>query len=605
MHEQRGQFPVYAETRRSLEEHLTWSMLKAQVACNKVSISIPNYALALLPRLRYNVGGDGRPFPYQFLVFFSPSAKRIRGVRIGRVRAVLDAATNAAHAFSEGPGIWPVGDPIGISIDVTELSEDDNKLLAAYLAMGVPVEGELAKGLEPASISPEEAKELIIGRVLGKSALITEIPHDSPGFKPDSGSDDDALDYAQLDPAYEEHGFDADGVAMTEEQRQEAAADAYMEEIQGQEEEEHPMEEDPAPPYVQTESAAGAVFATSALQGSLEEPPSTTQPLLLTPTSTVESIPSSEAVSAASSSTPDVTLPRPRKSTVAARRSRNYRGPYVQPASSSSSSRSRPPFARRSPSPRRYSPPRHATSRAYSPARRQSYRRSPSPGYGQIRRRSPSPRGRGLPIVPGVRIIQTREQHRIVQDTDTGISALVPVMQVSSSQMGLDLSALIHPSIPEGPRGRIGPQGYTHPRPVEGSHESGGSRYPPRSRSPRRNYYSHPCSPSPRRSDHDSGHYSLCSGSQRSPPRRMDPPRHRSPRPGPTRRRDHEPALQDPMTVWGETTEDPALSWGNPDPPATASSLTPNPTPSSSSTAAKSSVIGNNSTPGAGPSGTS
>ena len=296
MHEQRGQFPVYAETRRSLEEHLTWSMLKAQVACNKVSISIPNYTLALLPRLRYNVGGDGRPFPYQFLIFFSPSTKRIRGVRIGRVRAVLDAATNAAHAFSEGSGNWPVGDPIGISIDVTELSKDDNKLLAAYLAMGVPVEGELAKGFEG-----------------------------SGAFKPDSGSDDDALDYAQLDPAYEEHGFDADGVAMTQEQRQEAAADVYMEEIQGQEEEEHPMEEDPVLPYVQTESAAGAVFATSALQGSLEEPPSSTQPLLFTPTSTVESIPSSEAVSAASSSTPDVTLPRPRKSTVAARRSRNYR----------------------------------------------------------------------------------------------------------------------------------------------------------------------------------------------------------------------------------------------------------------------------------------
>ena len=217
-------------------------------------------------------------------------------------------------------------------------------MLAAYLALGVPVEGELAKGLAPASVSLEEAKEVVIGRVLGKSALITEIPHDSPGFKPNTGTDNNTLDYAQLDPAYEEHGFDADGVVMTQEQRQEAAATAYMEEIQGQEEEEHPMEEDPVPPYVQAEPAAGTVFATSVLQGSLEEPPSTTQPLLLTPTSTVESIPSSEAVSVASSSTPDANLPHPRKSTVAARRSRNYRGPYVQPASSSSSSRSRPPF---------------------------------------------------------------------------------------------------------------------------------------------------------------------------------------------------------------------------------------------------------------------
>jgi len=85
MHEQRGQSLVYTETHRSLEEHLTQSMLRAQVACHKVSISLPNYALALLPRLRYTAGGDERPFPYQFLAFFSPSAKRIRGVRIGRV----------------------------------------------------------------------------------------------------------------------------------------------------------------------------------------------------------------------------------------------------------------------------------------------------------------------------------------------------------------------------------------------------------------------------------------------------------------------------------------------------------------------------------------
>ena len=52
--------------------------------------------------------------------------------------------------------------------------------------------------------------------------------------------------------------------------------------------------------------------------------------------------------------------------------------------------------------------------------------------------------------VPSVRIIQMQELHHIVQDTDMGISAIVPVMQVSSSQMGLDLSALMRPAIPEG-----------------------------------------------------------------------------------------------------------------------------------------------------------
>ena len=111
------------------------------------------------------------------------------------------------------------------------------------------------------------------------------------------------LDFAIIDLEYEEHGFDADSLIMTREQRQEAEAHAYMEEIQEPQEEEHPMEEDPAPPYVQAEPEAGTAFATSTLQTSLEEPAGSAPPQTLTPTSAVESIPSSEAVSAASSST--------------------------------------------------------------------------------------------------------------------------------------------------------------------------------------------------------------------------------------------------------------------------------------------------------------
>lgn len=587
MHEQRGQFPVYAETRRSLEENFTWSLLKAQLACNKASISLPNYALALVPRLRYSTGGDGRPFPYQFLTFFSPSAKRIRGVRIGRVRAVLDAATNAAHAFVNGPRNWPIGEPVGISVDVTDLSEDDTKLLAAYSALGVQVVGELPN---PASLSLEEARELVIGKVLGKSALITEIPQEAPGFSPDSGSDDDALDYAVLDPNYEEHGFDAEGLVMTQEQRQEAAALAFIEETQGPQGEEHPMEEDPAPPYAQAGTESGTAFATSTLQVSIDEPSSSLQPQTLTPTSAVESIPSSEAASAASSSAPDVTAPRPRNSTVGARRSRNYRGPYVQPASASSSSLSRPFPSRRSPSPRRYPPSRRSPERPYSSAGRQSYRRSPSPGYGQVRRRSPSPpamytgpyRGRSLPNTTGVRIIQTREQPRLVQDTDTGVSAIVQVMQVSSSQMGVDLPALMQSAIPEGPRGRIGPQGYA-PRPMEGPRDPSGARYSPRSRSPRRDYYPRPRSPSPRRSEPSSSLHSSRSGSQRSFPLRHDLPRRRSPRPGPSRRRRDEPVQPDPMTIWGESMDTPGRGWGNPDPQTANESSTSGAGPSSTS----------------------
>ena len=580
MHEQRGQFPVLAETRRNLERALNQSVLAAQLACCKVSISLPNYALSLIPRLRYSQGGDERPFPYQFLVFFTPSAKRIRGVRIGRVCAVLDATTNTAHAMEHGPGSWPVGEPVGISIDVDELTEEDKELLAAYMALGVQLEGETT-GLNLTPPPLELAKERVVGKVLGKAALIVEVPHDTPGFFPASGTDDDVLDYATIDPNHDEHGLDADGIVKTREVRREEEDFAYMEEATAPQEEDHPMEEDPAPPYVQTAPEAEA-FTTTALQVSLEEPAGGVLPQALTPTSAVESIPSSEAVLAASS-TQDLGAPSTRRSTVGARRSRNYRGPYVQPASSSSSSRSRPPPSRRTPSPRRHPPSRSASSQQYSPPGRHSFRRSPSPSYSPRYRRSPSPpaaamgplRGRSLQGAPGVRIIQTREQHRIVQDMDTGISALVPIMQVSSSQMGLDLSTLMQPVIPEGARGRIGPQGYAPLRPIEDSRGSSGSRYHPRSRSPRRDYHSRPRSPSPRRSDYNSGFHSSRSGSRRSPPRRFQPPHRRSPRPDPVRQQGPEPTQQDLIAAWGVSTAEPGLGWGSTttvpaaDPPST------------------------------------
>jgi hypothetical protein len=79
-----------------------------------------------------------------------------------------------------------------------------------------------------------------------------------------------------------------------------------MEELQGQQGEEHPMEEDPALPYALAEPKVRTIFTTSTLQVLLEEPASSTQLPELTPTSVVESIPSSEVVSATYSSTPDI-----------------------------------------------------------------------------------------------------------------------------------------------------------------------------------------------------------------------------------------------------------------------------------------------------------
>jgi hypothetical protein len=208
-------------------------------------------------------------------------------------------------------------------------------------------------------------------------------------------------------------------------------------------------------------------------------------------------------------------------------------------------------------------PVRHASSRHYSSQERLYQRRSPSPDYDQIRRRQPSPpiatldplRGRNVARAPGVRIIQTQEQHRIVQDTDTGISALVPILQVSSSQMGLDLSALMRPSVPDSQPGRIGPSSRA-PRPIQSSRGFGESRYHSRSRSPRRDYQSrrrspprHPspprrrASPSPRRTFPPPNQH--LRGSRREQPRRVSPA-----------------PVVDPVQWGGIVTPEPLAGWG-------------------------------------------
>lgn len=479
---------------------------------------------------------------------------------------------------------WPKGEPVGITIDVDEISEEDGLTIAAYQALGVPRQGPMPSELMLATLTREEARDVLLGKTLGKSVPVTNIPDVVLGFDPDSGTDDDALYYAAIAPDYKDHNLNADGEAKTRGQRQEEADYALLDNLHAQQEEETIREDDPIPPYEPTQPGNENTFTISTLQTSLEESANAEPAQSLTPASASMSIPSSKAVSATSSQL-DVHSSRAGRSTVAARRSRNYQGPYTQPVSSS---RPRLPRIHRSPSRTRHyspppsrhaSPPRHGSSRRYSPQNRDYNRCSLSPDRRPMRRRSPTPpyavsdtiRGRNRQVVPEVRIIQTQEVQRIVQDTDTGMSALVPIMQVSSSQMGLDLSALTRPANPESRRERLGAAHYS--RSIEGSREYANTYYRPRSRSPPRESSSRRRSPPPVSSRRVSPPH------RRSPPpivphRRSPPPRRRSPPPPrqprlPPRRSSpsrHDPPRQpDSWPTIGHAREEEAMeldTWG-------------------------------------------
>ena len=110
MHDRNGHFLVLVQTRKNLEESLNRALIDAQITANSAGISLPNYAMTLIPRIKYSEGGDDRPFPHQFKIFFAPSASRMHGVHIGRIEALLDATTNTASAMNNEFRGWPKGE---------------------------------------------------------------------------------------------------------------------------------------------------------------------------------------------------------------------------------------------------------------------------------------------------------------------------------------------------------------------------------------------------------------------------------------------------------------------------------------------------------------
>ncbi len=397
MHEQNGQFPALVQTRKNLEEYLNRALLDAQIAGNEASINLPNYAVVLVPRFKYCENGDGRPFPYQFLVFFAPSATRMRGVRIGRVMAILDATTNCAHALVHGPGKWPKGEPVGIAVDEIELDDKDIQLLATFRAFGVPIFGNLPEALNTISVTPELARDVLIGKALGKTVSNTNLPTSSPDFDTSSGTNDDALYYEAIDSDHDAKGLEADGLAKTRNMRRDDAENAFLEELQDQRGED--TQQEPAPPYVSADSETGTALSNTLLLASTEQSTSSSGGMPPPVTSLPDAVfGSASEVTPSSAPVPEVSVPHPRKSTIAAQRSRNYVGPYTQPAPAASLAFHHP--SRRPLSTRRYtptfnspqppSPPRRETLRHYSPFRNPSRYRSPSPDYRRIPRRSPS-----------------------------------------------------------------------------------------------------------------------------------------------------------------------------------------------------------------------
>src|SRR6266849_11061745 len=162
----------------------------------------------------------------------------------------------------------------------------------------VPIFGNLPAALDSISISPEVARDVLIGKVLGKTVSNTNLPDSSPDFDTSSGTHDDALYYAAIDSDHDANGLEADGLAKTRNMRRDDAENAFLEELQDQRGEN--VLDEPAPPYAPANTKTGTVRSDTLLQAPMEESASSSCVMPKSVTSPSEPI-----------------IPRPSKSTVA------------------------------------------------------------------------------------------------------------------------------------------------------------------------------------------------------------------------------------------------------------------------------------------------
>src|SRR6266849_2485699 len=172
----------------------------------------------------------------------------------------------------------------------------------------VPIFGNLPAALDSISISPEVARDVLIGKVLRKTVSNTNLPTSSLDFDTSSGTNDDALYYAAIDPNHDVKGLEADGLAKTCNMRRDDVENTFLEELQDQHGED--VHKEPAPPYAPANTETRTAHSDALLQAPTDESASSSGvlPQLVTQPADAASI-------------PEATIPCPSKSTVAAQRS--------------------------------------------------------------------------------------------------------------------------------------------------------------------------------------------------------------------------------------------------------------------------------------------
>ncbi len=221
MHQRNGQWFPLAASIMALWNIFSEIVVDALKLAERTGLSLPSYALDLVPRLRYKISPEDSPLFFQLLPFFSPSALRARWCRIARVTILLEGYINLCTRLLHPDAEWARGIPVGIRFDANSATNEDGKLALAYRFLSTPFTAPLELIAEN-GYSLEDARNALLGQGYGKRVarlLFDEIDELD-------NTDADALDFVAINPHYNPLKYQPDGLRTTRKERDLMAAEA-------------------------------------------------------------------------------------------------------------------------------------------------------------------------------------------------------------------------------------------------------------------------------------------------------------------------------------------------------------------------------------------
>lgn len=268
------QWQVPLKSRQKLWEELQQVCSSAETLALQTKLPLPEYALYLVPRLRYCSSAE-EPLEFQFQPWFDLEASYARWRRIERVIGLLEGYVNLCHLISnfETPE-WHEGEPVGVHINPNDIDDQDRELAIAYAFLRVPINCPESWTI-PGKYTLRNAQATLLEHKRSSGVM----PLSFPSLHDLKGDDYDALEFVDVRPKYPAHRYNADGTRRTKQQRKDYD-EGESSDVASDSGSDYSIDDEPGPSQTKITEVMEDIQPTSALVVAPAGPvPPATQPL--------------------------------------------------------------------------------------------------------------------------------------------------------------------------------------------------------------------------------------------------------------------------------------------------------------------------------------